>query len=94
MGGTVAFAFSALWLSAVIFWPLDAARGQMLDRDPRAFLRDPLVAIVACAALAFVSLPIAALVLRAAARRTTSAELRAELATQDERVRGHEAESK
>ena len=87
----LAFALSALWLSAVIFWPLDAARGQMLDQDSPAVLRHPLVAIVACAALAFISLPAGALVLRAATRRTTSARLRARLATQDEQVRGSQA---
>jgi hypothetical protein len=80
----LALALGALWLSAAIFWPLEAAHREDLSESSHSLLREPLIAIVGCAGLAFVSLPLAALVLRAVTRRTTSARLRAELATQDE----------
>ena len=83
--GTLAVVLCALWLSAVVLWPLEAA-GFEGRSVPVYLLRRPMIAIVASSALAFVALPFALLVLRAVARRATSARWSAELAGKDGQV--------
>lgn len=83
--GTLAVVFCALWLSAMVLWPLEAA-GFEGRNVPVYLLRRPMGAIVASSALAFVALPFALLVLRTLARRATSARWSTELAGKDGQV--------
>jgi hypothetical protein len=68
MFGILALALTALSLSAVIFWPLEATDVQGLSAPPH-LLRAPMIAIIASSALAVVALPLALVVLRAASLR-------------------------
>ena len=66
--GASGAALSALWLSAMVLWPLEAARAQGVSASNH-MLRPPLEVLLVCSAFAFVDLPIALVVLRITRRR-------------------------
>ncbi len=80
--GALAAALAALWLSAVVLWPLEAANVQGANA-PVDVLRAPLRAIVASAALGVLALPFALFVLRIIRRRSISSQWRADAGRDD-----------